>query len=395
MTPAPASRPAVIAAIAGVNLVRLSRDRLGLFFIVVLPFLIILLFGVAAGGGAPGGLRIGVAGGGEEEDTRRILAGIEAQEALEVRRYERASDLSRAVRHGTETAGLVIPDDYGARIEAGEPVEVQLLSDPSGGLPEAVRTAVSSVLAEENLRVQPVRVVSRFLERTPEELGRTNPFDLGEGGVTVRSDAVDAPRQAGGVDRSAAANLVLFVFITSLVGGSWLVETRRLGLSNRMFATPARSSTILLGEATGRFAIAVGQGILVVAGAVLLFRVDWGNIPAVLVIILVFSLAGTGAAMLMGALFSNAEQATAVAPPLGIALGMLGGCMWPLEIVPVPLQVVGRLTPHAWAMDALTDVIDSGVGVGSVLGPLAVLTAYAAVLLAGAAWALQRTLLRR
>jgi ABC-2 type transport system permease protein len=392
VTPAPASSASVVAAIAKVNLVRLSRDRLGLFFIVVLPFLIILLFGVAAGGGAPGGLRVGVTGDLAGEEAERIIAGIAAQEALEVRRYASATDLSRAVRHGTETAGLILPDG-GA--DAGGTLRILLIADPTGGLPEAVRTAVAAVLAEENLRVQPGRVVARLLDRTPEELARVNPFDLGEGGISIATESLDAPRRAGGVDRSAAANLVLFVFITSLVGGSWLVETRRLGLSDRMFASPAGATTILLGEATGRFLIAVGQAVLIVVGAIVLFRVEWGNLPAVLTIILVFSLAGTGAAMLMGALFSNAEQATAVAPPLGIALGMLGGCMWPLEIVPVPLQVVGRLTPHAWAMDALGRVLDAGAGIGGVLGPLAVLAAYAAGLLGVAAWALRRTLLQR
>jgi ABC-2 type transport system permease protein len=193
------------------------------------------------------------------------------------------------------------------------------------------------------------------------------------------------------LSQSAAGNLVLFVFITSLVGSSALVETRRLGLSRRMLAAPTSARIVLLGEASARFAIALFQGVLVVAGAALLFGVRWHDPLAVGVIVVLISLAGTGAAMLMGARFANAEQASAIAVPLGIGLGMLGGCMWPLDIVPAPLQAIGRLTPHAWAMDGLSDVTMRAAGLADILPAVAILAAYGAVLLAVASWQLRRS----
>jgi ABC-2 type transport system permease protein len=160
-----------------------------------------------------------------------------------------------------------------------------------------------------------------------------------------------------------------------------------------MLAAPTSARAVLLGEAGGRFTIALLQGVIVVAGAALLFGVDWHNPAAVALIVALTSLAGTGAAMLMGARFANAEQASTVAVPLGIGLGMLGGCMWPLDIVPAPLQAIGRLTPHAWAMDGLSDVTMRAAGIADILPALTVLTAYGAVLLAVASWQLRRSLL--
>ena len=72
----------------------------------------------------------------------------------------------------------------------------------------------------------------------------------------------------------AAQELILFMFLTSLSASAMLIETRRFGVSTR-FPTSVR--TILVGEALGRYAIALVQGLLIVIGTVLLFRVDWGT----------------------------------------------------------------------------------------------------------------------
>ena len=189
-------------------------------------------------------------------------------------------------------------------------------------------------------------------------------------------------------------NLVLFVFITSLAGAAALIEERRLGVTRRMLAAPTTASTILLGETFGRFLVALLQGLIIFVVGWLVFGVDWGDPPAALLLVTVFALVGTGAGMLFGTVLRTAEQATSIGPPVGIALGMLGGCMWPLAIVPEPMRAVGHLFPHAWAMDAFIDLISEDAGLAGIAGQLAVLAGFAAVLLAVATWRLRRALVR-
>jgi ABC-2 type transport system permease protein len=108
--------------------------------------------------------------------------------------------------------------------------------------------------------------------------------------------------------------------------------------------------------------------------------------------VVTFALVGTGVGMLLGSVLRNAEQATSIGPPVGIALGMLGGCMWPLAIVPQPMRVVGHLFPQAWAMDAFIALIAKGEDIAGIALQLAVLAAFATVLLALATWRLRRAL---
>jgi ABC-2 type transport system permease protein len=51
----------------------------------------------------------------------------------------------------------------------------------------------------------------------------------------------------------------------------------------------------------------------------------------------------------------------------------LGGCWWPLEIVPDFIKVVAHLVPTAWAMDALHQLITFGGGFAGAKGAVGML----------------------
>ena len=135
------------------------------------------------------------------------------------------------------------------------------------------------------------------------------------------------------------------------------------------------------------------QGGLIVVGTALLFGVAWGNPLTTLAVIVLFAVVGTGAAMLLGSVASNASQAGGLGVFLGLVLGALGGCMVPIELFPPTMEAIAHLTPHAWALGALTGSLEGATPV-DVAGDLAVLTAYAATVLAVAVVMFRRTLTR-
>lgn len=144
----------------------------------------------------------------------------------------------------------------------------------------------------------------------------------------------------------------------------------------------------------GRFAIALLQAVLIVAVGALLFDVDWGDPLGAAALTLVFVLLSTGAGMLVGAVARTGDQASSIGPPIGIAFGMLGGCMWPLEIVGDAVRTIGHAVPHAWAMDAWIDLVFDGERIAAIAPELAVLAAWTVALLALASWRLSHALTR-
>jgi ABC-2 type transport system permease protein len=380
---------------AGSALRRLARDRLALFFLILLPVVIIAIIGVTFGDAASQRLPVGIT----DEDAGplgdELRASLAASPALDAHAYDDPGALRKAVRRGVVSAGVVLPAGYDQALRAGRAAEVTFVVDQTRPAPAPVRSAVAAVVARQAAEVKAARFAADSAGVPFDTaLARARTLAGSQAQVRVEATTIGGREDAlpTGFNYTAPANLVLFVFITSLAGAAGLIESRRLGVTRRMLATPTTAATILFGEALSRFAIALLQGMIIFAIGWLVFGVDWGDPPAALLLIVTFALVGTGVGMLLGAVLRNAEQATSIGPPVGIALGMLGGCMWPLAIVPQPMRVIGHLFPQAWAMDAFIALIAKGATVAGIALQLTVLAGFAAVLLALAIWRLRKVL---
>jgi ABC-2 type transport system permease protein len=381
-----------VLTIAGTNLRRLFRERSNIFFVIILPILLILLLGSVFGGGLTPVLGI------VAEDTgqlgRELAAAIEGTEGLTTERYDDRDSLLTAVERGRVSAGVVIPAGYDQRVRAGEDVALPFYGRPDSNA-RHLRSSIVAAVARQNEVLRAARFaasegVGPFEQVLPlaREAAQVTP------GVTVESVRVgEAPvERTGAFEYGASTQLLLFVFLTSLTGGLALIETRTLGLSRRMLSTPTSIQTILAGEALGRFAVALLQGVLIMVGSALLFGVTWGNLTGAISVLLLFCLVGTGAAMLFASVLSNVQQAIGVALLLGLGMAAIGGSMAPLEIFPDTLRTIARITPHAWGNEAFTELIGRNGTVVDILPQLGVLALYAAVLLALSTWRLRKVL---
>jgi ABC-2 type transport system permease protein len=114
-----------------------------------------------------------------------------------------------------------------------------------------------------------------------------------------------------------------------------------------MLSTPTSVRTVVAGQLLGRLVIALLQALIIVLGSPLFFSLSWGNPIGTAALIFMFSLVGTGAALLIGSLFSSEQQAGPVALLPGLGLAALGGSMVPLELFPSTARTIAHVTPHA------------------------------------------------
>ena len=384
----------VIGALLSANLRRLARDRTGLVFIVAVPFLLILIIGVSSEGGQGRPVAV-VAPADDGGPAGRLLALLEDEPSLDVTRFGDVGAMTSSVRRRIHVAGVEIPADTAERLDAGERVEVTFHTDPSGMPALEVRTAVAQAIARAGASLRSARVVAERTGISPEAVLAASESLPAFGATEVVSETVGAAGSTlpSGFAYSAPAYLILFMFINTLVAAWGLPADRATGLTRRAFAAPTGAAAVLLGEWSYRLVVALLQaGLIVIIGAVL-FGVDWGHPAAVSAVVALFALTATGASVLLGSLARTPQQVTALAPPLGIALGMLGGCMWPLEIVGPTMRAIGHATPHAWAVDALMRVVGAGAGPSDVAMELLVLAGFAAGFLVLALLTFRRTLL--
>ena len=373
-----------MAAIASLSLRRLLRDRVGLFFILLLPVIITTLIGISVFGGSFDALKVGIVVSGTGPLTSSLVDQLTRSPSLEVERFEDRDSLETAVRRDAVTAGIIVPPDYDERITRGEPVELTFLPSPRAGSPQAVRSQVASILTQQGVFAKAASFASSQGQGSfTENLERARTLQQDDRGeVTASSEVVgdDQEDQAfQGFTYPSASNLVLFVFITSVTASAQLIEARRAGISRRMLSTPTSAMAVMLGTTFGRFSIALFQGLFIFAMGSLVFGVNYGDPIGAMALIFLFCLVATGIAMLAGAILRTPEQA-GLGVPFGIGLGMLGGCMWPLEIVGPTMKTIGHGTPHAWAMDGFIALF-RGHPASEITTEIAVLAGFAVVLI--------------
>jgi ABC-2 type transport system permease protein len=382
-----------VLVIAGTELRRLLRWRANVFFLFVLPMLIILLLGAAFGGSDQA--RIGVLGGRDGPLARQFVAQLGDRPATELRRYTSLAGLRRAVARGDLDGGLVVPAGYDARLQRGASVRLAFFARPDS-LAQQLRATVQSVAADQGRTLAAAQILRRRLGISfAGAIARARAAAASTPRLTVRLTAPDGgafTASAGRFESGASTQLLLFIFLNSLNGAVWIIETRRLGIARRILATPTSAATLVGGQLLGRLAVALLQAIIIVLGTVLFFGVDWGDPLGTAALVLAFSLVATGAGVLVGSIFDNEQQAGPVALLLGLGLAALGGSMAPLEIFPKTARAIAHVTPHAWANDAFSRLLKHGGDLATILPQIAVLLAFSAVVIALAVWRLRRSL---
>ncbi len=398
MTRRSGSRPSAagaVRAITAVDFRRLFHDRIALFSILVLPVLIIIVIGTTIGTG-PRHMPIGVLDQDGGDVARELTARLSSTGVADLTTYTDLETLQRDIRTQAQTAGLVLPPGLSAAAASGRPAAFKLLVPQSQGGGQAAQTVIQSAADQVGAHYAALAFVR-------EQLGPAVDAGSAVAAASQKMQQVDVQRRTIGkaapandnqFSYTAPSNLVLFVFITSLASGGGLVERRRLGVTRRMLSAPITPSTILVGTGVNRYLIALFQAALVIAIGTTFFSVTWGQPLGVTVLVAVYAMVGASAGLLVGSIARTPEQTSAVGIPVAIGMGMLGGCMWPLDVVPAPLRTIGHLTPQAWAMDGFVGLIYNGEGLGGIAGSVLVLGLYAAVLGTLAVVALRRSLTR-
>lgn len=385
-----------VLAIAGVNLRRLLRDRMGLFFIFVLPVVLIVVLGTVFGGRTAPRIGIVVVDGGPLA-AELIEAIRNGDVELEVRTPSDETRLQAAVEDGSLELGLVVPAGYDEVLRDGGRAEVRVIGLPTTVL-SALRRAVDTAVAGQTARVRAARLAQAEAGITFEQALRiATDVQAGTPGFEVTVERIGEgifPEGTAAFAPGAQSQLVLFMFLTSMTAATQVILSRQLGVSRRMLAAPIGVITIVAGEVLGRFGVAMVQGLFIVFLSALAFGVPWGDPLAAGMVVVAFALVGTGAAMVVGVFANDVDQAGALGVMAGMLLGALGGAMVPLEIFPEPMHTIAYLTPHAWAIQGLRTVGLRDGGPADILPELAVLGLFALGLIALGSWRFRRVLSR-
>ena len=358
-------------AIAANDLRRLLRWRANIFFLFVLPMLIILLLGAAFGGSQKA--RIGVA------RRRPRPAGAAVRHRARQAAPPRGSSATRARPRSSRPSPAATSTPASSSPPATTPA-CERGAERRRSAISAARTQSPSSCARRSSRSPPTRAALIAAAQLAPAHSGSMPFararrvrnaaaagTAGRRAARPRPTAAATPRPRAASSKARAPSSCCSSSSPRSPAPPGMIETRRLGIARRILSTPTSTRTIVAGQLLGRLAVALLQALIIVLGSMLFFGVTWGDPLGTAAVILSFCLVGTGAAVLVGSLCRTEQQAGPVAFLLGLGLAALGGSMAPLEVFPRTARTIAHVTPHAWANDAFSKLLKHGGDLVSVL----------------------------
>lgn len=153
--------------------------------------------------------------------------------------------------------------------------------------------------------------------------------------------------------------LVMFAFFLVLTVGWMFVAERRQGTMKRLRMAPLSRWQILIGKLLPCLLVSVFQGVFLLLAGKALFGMSWGEQPAWLfAVAMATSLAAMGLALVVAALAKTETQVAIYGTLLVLVLaGLSGSLMGDRSSMPEQMQVISRVTPHAWALDAYRQLL--------------------------------------
>jgi ABC-2 type transport system permease protein len=289
---------------------------------------------------------VGVLDRAESGASHELISAIAANPHMRVHRYTDQQKMRIAVFRGRLNAGVIIPLGWHG---AGD-LEVYL-SRASAGSP-VIRAAIDADLSRLANRAKPFAIAIHYPG------GGEQALPLG-------------------FQYTAPANLVLFVMINGLVSALAIIRLRSSGLSQRLLATPARTWELFAMLSIGPFQQMLVQSLFLIFSARWFFGVHWGDSIGVLLLTTSLICFGVSLVFLMGTIFRTPEQSTSLGPWIGVFLGMLGGCMWPLDVVPPFMKSLAYLSPASWAMHGYLALISTHASAVAILPDMAAMLLFA------------------
>ena len=320
----------------------MRRDRSAVVFLLLLPIGLMVLMGniyESEDGRMP---RLAVLRTDADPAAEAVVHVLRSGGGVELRDVRDRATLDDQVRRRRVDAGLVLA--------AGEPAE--LVGPPGIALPGGVRFVVRGAVSRaEQATALAARLPGSSVEQVLDRMPAPSRVPMAEPGE-ARTEA-------------AIGVLVLVTFMNLIAYGSLVPSHQATGVLCRMGAAPVRRSTLLLAYGSGFGAIAVVQIVAALLAGRLAVGIAWGPTWQVLLVAVGLVIAAGGAAALAATLLPTPESGSSIGGPIGFMLGMLGGCLWPLDFVGGVPETVGGWVPHQWAVEALGSVAEGSATVSA------------------------------
>jgi ABC-2 type transport system permease protein len=400
-------------AVAWKDLIIVLKDKGALAVYFLMPLLFASLLGIAFGGTGSDETTIEIAVLLVNQDSgsygQMLADGLKGAGVLVVEDLSDATLADQRVAAGDAPAALVIPADFSSKIDAGEPVQVTIIKDPTQqeaasivagitnqamaeiGMLGELRYGIHAVMAEApdydqaspELR-QAVEAQTLGVIWTQVQQMRQNPV------IAVKGEAVAGAEELQPWDPITyyiPSFAVAFAFFLIGQMAATLLREKEEGTFRRLMSSPMPRGAVIGGKMLAHMGVVFLQVIVLFTVGYALFKMPLGESPlALLLLTVALALASASLGMMLGALCRTSQQADRLGMVLGFVLLALGGGIMPLFRAEGFIGIVSRLTPSAWGIEGYMGLVSDNWTLAQTAPNILALLGFAVIFFAVAVW---------
>lgn len=263
--------------------------------------------------------------------------------------------LIEIIEHIPETYArvLIIPEDFSLNLSNKEPQSITLQKHHRANVRAAmqIETKIIQAIAKTitELVLYSNKDINSFFEDPAEFrdiIKVTSKFP--QGTITTIP---------GGYDHTIPGIIIMFMMMITIHGGVSIMEDRKTGILTRILYSNVSLPVLWTGKFFGRWLLAIFQAVILIITGLIFFNFNMGNTILFIINIILFSLTVSSLTIFIGSILDKEDLIIGTSILLANIFAALGGCWWPIEIVPETIRRIAMATPGYWAMDTFTQII--------------------------------------
>jgi len=370
-----------LLTMTGNDLRQRLRDKSVLIFGIVVPVALMLVLNLVFGDTGDvelGPVTVAASAPADDVSAQVVLDTITRIEGLDVTVDEVPADEVRArAESGEAQLGLLLPDGFGEDIDQGRGARIEIIEGDGAGMETDVLVAVVRGVGEQLTAGTVAAQAAAAAGVPPEDLG-TIAQEVGETPPTVTTvEGTTATEQLGASAALVAGQAGLFLLFTVGFGVLAIINEREQGTFARLRSMPIPPGLIVASKALAGYVLGVVATLVLLLAGTLLFDVDFGSPPLVLLLVLCVVAAATSLTFVVVRVARSAEQAGVAQSIIAVVLGLAGGAFFPVTATGA-LSVALDLNPVS-AFTRGLGISAGGGGLSDVAGPLLAMLGFAVV----------------
>jgi ABC-2 type transport system permease protein len=340
------------------------RDKRTLFILLGMPVMLIIIFGFALTNEVKNS-KIAVLDNSKDAATASLINEIESSRYFDIERNIYSySDIESSFKAGKIKLAIVFPQHFNEDLQHFNKAQIQLVADASD--PNVASTLTNYATA----------IIMDYQNRITNN--RKLPYT-----INTEIRMLYNPQLKGAYNFVPGVMAMVLMLVCTLMTAITVVREKELGTMEILLASPIQPLKIIIAKAIPYLLLSI-----VNVTSILLLSVFVLDVPinGSLFLLSFESILFTLTCLAFGLLISSStdSQQTAMFISLtGMFLPtiMLSGFMFPIENMPLPLQIISNIVPAKWYYIIAKDVMIKGVGFESIWKETLILAGMTLILL--------------